>query len=372
MPTPFLKKAFLVYNKIKILTIDKLIFPEYKIPLSGFHLYRNGYPFRELGISLDELPEGELKKHMCAWNDWTQEEFILSLDKPCWIEPQYGWAVVSPNKLIYYSLGVSRTWFQPKPDLLKWIRKKRTILLERTISLRDSGEENYFHFFNEILSKLFFLQQHSIDISAYSIIISNRLWNKPYFKFIYEHSTFLSSLTWFVQNDEYILANHSIFCKPITHRKDLWSSVLSLFPALSKSFTPQRIFLTRSKARLRFIENIEEVERICHKFNFITIDTDKMAPEQQIVLFENTRYLVGIHGAGLTNMVFRKHNCSVFEIFPPPELGYLPFHYMMLAKMSGFNYGGCIGEAGRSKYSGGFYVDPAAFESDLESFLKST
>jgi hypothetical protein len=370
LPAPFLKEAFLVYNKIKILSIDKLLFPEFKIKSTEFLLYRKGHPFRELSISLDDLPDDRVKNYMQNWYDWTQEEFILVFDRPCRIESEFGWAIVARFKLIYYSLGVSRTWFQPKPGFMKLIRNKKIIQADKVISLRDSGEENYFHFFNDVLCKLYFLQLHKIDLASHSIVISKRLWDKPYFQFIIENSAFLKSLKWLVQDDQFIQCNAAIFCKPLTHRLDLWSA--TLLPLKIYASSPgknNKIFLTRDKLRLRFIENSDQIEAISRKFGFTVVDTDTLSPKQQIELFSSAQFIIGIHGAGLTNMVFRQGDCRLLELFPPADLGYLPYHYIMLAKMSGFRYNGLIGERGRIKYSGGFYIEPTHFEATVAGFF---
>ncbi len=369
LPTPFLKEAFLFYNKVKISTVDKVLFPEYKIQTSEFLIYRKGFPFREAQININDLPENEVKSYMQTWKDWTQEEFILEFKKTCWIEPDYGWGIVKRNKLVYYSLGVSRTWFQNKPNFVKFLTKKDVMHITQAISLRDSGEENYFHFYNDVLGKLFFLQQHNISVKTIPVIISKKLWDKEYFRFYFKNSAFLQSLQWIVQDQQYIQTDSIFFAKPLTHRKDLWDEIIS--PFVSQRNIPQsrKIFLTRSKSRLRFIENDKEIEAICRKLEFTIIDTDNLPLEQQVEVFSGTGFLVGIHGAGLTNMVFRHGECRVLELFPPPDAGYLPYHYIMLAKMLHFQYRATIGAPGKVAYSGGFYLEPGKFEKGLLDFL---
>jgi hypothetical protein len=55
-------------------------------------------------------------------------------------------------------------------------------------------------------------------------------------------------------------------------------------------------------------------------------------------------------------MFFAK-DCKVLEIFPPPEEGYLPFHYIMMAAMKSFSYDAIIGEGTKLDMTGGFTVD---------------
>ena len=369
LPVPFLKDVFLLFNKVRIRSVDKVLFPEYKIDKKEFSIYRNGFPFRESGVMLNDLPENEVKVLMRSWYEWTQEEFLLRFNTPCWIEPDYGWAIVEPMRLVYYSLGVSRTLFQRKPSLYRFFRKKNILKFQRTISLRDTGEENYFHFYNDVLTKIFFLTKQNIDIVAVPVIISKKLWDKKYFQFYLQHLPLLSSINWAVQGpDQYIQSNSTIFCKPLTHRIDLWNQIFNPITITGHSGVRKKIYLTRGKTRLRFIENSNEIEAVCKRHGLEVLDADHLGIEEQIKLFAQTSVIVGIHGAGLTNMIYSL-NCKVLEIFPPPDLGYLPYHYILLANMKGFPYRGIIGERGKNVYSGGFYLDPVRFETELTEFL---
>ena len=368
LPATFLKEAFLVYNKARIVTIDKVLFPEFAISQHNFLVYRKGYPFRENEIDVNGLEDDEVRKLMEYWHDWTQEEFLLILDRKCWIEPDYGWCIISPNKLVYYSLGISRTWFQRKPSLIRFLLKKNVVHFSKVISLRDTGEENYFHFYNDVLAKLFFLQVHGLDVTTVPVVVSERLWKKEYFQTCLSRLPLLRTLTWIVQEKQYISCDQLILCKPITHNKFIWTSIIK--PLLSPDQRESRkIFLTRGKSRLRFIENKEVIEKIAVNSGLTIVDTDQLSLADQIRLFSEVSILVGIHGAGLTNMAFRKGNCRVLEIFPPATSGYLPFHYIMLAQMHGFFYQALIGETEKRIYTGGFYLHPQKFEEALSNLL---
>lgn len=173
----------------------------------------------------------------------------------------------------------------------------------------------------------------------------------------------MKSLRWTIQDDNtFFKCNEVIFCKPLTHRKDLLVLITNEFPAIKPPVTRRKIFLTRDKKRLRFIENFREIEDICIRNGFEIVDTDHLSIEKQISLFSEVEFVIAIHGAGLTNLLFRRDHCKVIELFPPPDLGYLPYHYIMLAKMQGFSYEALIGSAGKIPYSGGFFVDPGKFE----------
>jgi hypothetical protein len=82
-------------------------------------------------------------------------------------------------------------------------------------------------------------------------------------------------------------------------------------------------------------------------------------------LFGSTGFLVGIHGAGLTNVIFRKNApMNVLEILPGD---YLQPHYFWLSKGMGHTYR-CIAGS-ESFYDTSFYVDPVLFEKKLAGFF---
>ena len=139
-------------------------------------------------------------------------------------------------------------------------------------------------------------------------------------------------------------------------------------PLLRPGSGQRKIFLTRAKTRLRFIENESEIIEVCKKYGLEIVDADHLSSVQQIELFANARFVAGIHGAGLTNMIFRQGPCMILELFPPADLGYLPFHYIMLAKMHNFGYQALIGTPTIKKYSGGFYLDPKKFADALRQY----
>lgn len=121
---------------------------------------------------------------------------------------------------------------------------------------------------------------------------------------------------------------------------------------------------------MRYIENSDEVATLFATYGFNVVDPDNLSPDQQREIFSGAAFIAGVHGAALTNMYFRAGSCNVLEIFPPPEEGYLPFHYIMLAKMKGFLYQAVIGEGESINLTGGFAVDVQSLEAVLHKMLQ--
>jgi len=130
----------------------------------------------------------------------------------------------------------------------------------------------------------------------------------------------------------------------------------------------RRIFLTRSKLSLRFIENLEEIQPLLKLHKFEIVDSANMKVAHQIQLFSECEYLISVHGAGLTNIIFRQGNpLSILEIVHPSA--YIPFHYIMLAHIYGYRYNVMLGENGKLKHEGGFRVNPVNFQQMIEALV---
>jgi hypothetical protein len=361
-----------MYNQAKASTWDQLFFRKEIIPSEKFTILESKNPFLELRIDISHFdkPVQEKLEHW-ATQSWTQDQYLLHYQHPGCIEPKTGWGVTLNKKLIYPSLGFASAPHVHKPDFIgTYFRKRKITRLRKVISLRDTGEENYFHFFNDVLSKLYFIQDNSINLKDYTIVVSDKLYTKKYFSYILTHK-YLSDLNWHRQQPhEWIQFEEVIFCKPFTHTKKYFDRTVEMVKEKNLAGEERRVFLTRSSNSLRFIENTAEIEPILKQFNFSLIDTSQMSFEDQIILFNNCRYLIGIHGAGLVNMIFRAGKpMSVLEVAQP--ISYIPFHYIMLSKMYGYDYDLLTGSKGRLSGEGGFRLDPEKLAIKISTMLKS-
>jgi hypothetical protein len=79
----------------------------------------------------------------------------------------------------------------------------------------------------------------------------------------------------------------------------------------------RRLFISREDAASRQIRNWQEVEPVLarHGFEIFTVSAHSL-PEQ-IAAFAAAHLVVGVHGAGMTNIVFGRPGLRVLEILPP-------------------------------------------------------
>jgi hypothetical protein len=371
-PRPLLKQIFLVLNKAKIRTWDKVFFKENFITKEQFLINEESNLFLSYGVPIGKFSK-EVQNKLQLWLNpgWCVDQYLLHFNESAFLEPRQGWAVTTSHRLVYNSLGFSRAPYVHKPRWIEtYIYKKTVIRISRIISLRDPGEENYFHFYNDVLPKLFFIKDNSFDLHNFTIVISKTLFDKEYFQFFLNNS-WLKELNFYIQDDEWIFFDEAIFCKPYTHTKKYFEIAISLIPPTSPTNKSRRIFLTRPKHSLRFIENMDEIRHLLDFHEFEVIDSAVMKVAQQIEMFSGCKYLISVHGAGIINTIFRQGNpLNILEIVHPSE--FIPFHYIMLAHIYGYHYNIILGEKGKLKKLGGFRVELGQFRKSIEDMLTNT
>jgi Glycosyltransferase 61 len=84
----------------------------------------------------------------------------------------------------------------------------------------------------------------------------------------------------------------------------------------SKSF-PLKLYISRAKAKLRRVQNEDEIWPILAAQGFQKIFMEDYPVAEQIGMFASATHIVAPHGAALTNLVFSPPGTRVIELFPP-------------------------------------------------------
>jgi hypothetical protein len=305
------------------------------------------------------------------FNSHEQKEFVASVDN-CFIEPKYGWPISPSNELIYDCFPHSRQPIMPTPSVSS-IKNSQHRQFDVIISFREILEFGYWHFYNDIIHKNYLIDEFTSLDKAIPILVSKQLASKPHFQFFYKQTDLFAGRDVIIQDDFLVKASRAYFIKSMPHKPEyfrrtsekakLWKGDQSL---------NRRIFLTRSRDRGRYIDNESEIVRMLQKYSFECVDADRLTIEQQIRIFSEAAFVVGIHGAGLTNMMFRyPYQMNVLEILPDvPERFAIPPHYFLLSGIFGFHYNAVLGSTYVKKLEKSFTVNAAELELSLQAMLE--
>jgi capsular polysaccharide biosynthesis protein len=91
--------------------------------------------------------------------------------------------------------------------------------------------------------------------------------------------------------------------------RDRFATIRSTPPAAKK-----RIFISRSQAPRRKIQNESQLASILHDFGIDSVHLENLTFNQQVQLMQNAELVIGLHGAGLSNMVWMPSQSHILEI----------------------------------------------------------
>ncbi|MFA6400836.1 MAG: glycosyltransferase family 61 protein [Salinivirgaceae bacterium] len=81
----------------------------------------------------------------------------------------------------------------------------------------------------------------------------------------------------------------------------------------------KRIYISRQKARFRKLLNEQEFVHAISDFGFETYYFEELSFQEQIRLSAQCEIMIGLHGAGLTNMLFMSEGTKVIELRIPDD-----------------------------------------------------
>ncbi len=280
------------------------------------------------------------------------------------LEPDFGWAITSPFRVFKYSFPFSTDpWDRKKrrPKTADYIsNNSKNFVLEEAMSIKF-GWQNYYHFYIDCLTQIALLDKFDPD-NKIPIIVPHHFREIRFIQDFLRLSSLIKRKIIVQPKDQYIKVKKLYIFKDYL----LSDNVTKIVHSLSEYFKEgkfRKIFITRSIEAGRTIINQGEVMMVLHDFGFECLDCSELSLKEQIELFSSATHIIGIHGAGLTNILFRIGSpLNVLEIFPSDELR--PEHYKNLSKKYAFNYHELIGYHKDDKNN--FRLDIKKLRSKLE------
>jgi hypothetical protein len=315
-----------------------------------------------------------------------EQEYLVATSSSAVLEPRYGFVFLSPGRVLFESLNRKDSrWPTARASttsLLKASKNRgdvRTIHLPSVLSLRDFNEYNFWHFVNDIFPKLLLAEEAGIrsDVPA---VVGRRFARMKFFPAI--EPTIRKYRPIVVQDEKTFIRADKIYCGVSLNNDigeiDSFLDVLDDVDATraadlagdtgAKPRASHAVFVTRSARRPRPVVNIAEIHEVCEDFGLEVIDFDDVSFTEAQAIMRRSDTIVGLHGAGLTNAMFRRGLPTrmgevIMEDHVAPE-------YFMLARHWGFAYRGMLGQRVESDDGWRIYrVDPAAFAGFVRSIL---
>jgi len=316
--------------------------PQYDHP-SLKKVYHNiAKPFENITAAFED---NEINENFNNDNKkWYHNEYVYLLENNSLVEPSNKICIKGFRTLILETL--SRV--NDRPSLFRYLlfklSFKKKLFIEKAVLFDGNTGVNYFHFFSDILPKIWVLEKLNLG-DGIPYIIPKETFERNYFQYLLKNTS-LKNKTWIVQDNSCWIEVKSLYLiKAYPYTIDYWKRTISLFN-LNHSRSINKIFLTRSAKAGRYIKNMDEIENVLEKYNIEVIDTENLTFEEEIKTFSEAELIIGLHGAGNTNIIFSDlEKVKFIEIMPSKNTN---SQYFWLANVLGINYdvlkGGALDE----------------------------
>jgi capsular polysaccharide biosynthesis protein len=237
---------------------------------------------------------------------------------------------------------------------------KKTRIEQESIFILGSFPNNYFHWLIQMLPRISIVENNPL-LKDLPIVLPKDM--KKYVKESLEIIGYLDKVI-FLDIGVYQFDKLHV-CTPlwIEHPDITYSQTIEW---LRRNFIKQesysqkrRIYISRKDVTERNITNESDLEPILNEYGFEIITLSNYSVAEQVQLFQEAEMIIGVHGAGLSNLVFATPGCVVIEVFIE-KASKRPYSH--ISQMIGLKYGFLIG----SKDGNGVYVEAEKFQQIIE------
>ena len=139
---------------------------------------------------------------------------------------------------------------------------------------------------------------------------------------------------------------------------------------LRRSGPDHRIYVSRERATKRRVINEQEVRDVLEEYDFEFIHAEDLTFSEQVEKFASARYLIGAHGAGLTNMLFMPDDGRILEFRKVGDNINNCYFNMSSALGIAFYYQLCTSPQNQDAHFADLYVDTEVLRKNVELMLE--
>lgn len=284
------------------------------------------------------------------------ETFLARIPKARILGP--AGVVITPDGQIVEESSWGAKWLNQERAVTAWRLPRCESLAGAFYTICGYSQEGYYHWISEVLPRLMARERLTIDTKV--IVPANlKRWQKESL-----------SLVGVTLDETVPLANNYLELEVLyfpsyvgepgnPHAAAIeWLREKLVRKETVNGRPARRVYITRRLAARRRISNESEIEPVLNEYGFEPVEAENLTVREQIDLFSEAEAVLGLHGAGLTNMIFASPGCKVLEIFDPDHVF---VHYYALAEIMKHDYWYLVG----SRSANNSFVHAATGHQDI-------
>lgn len=253
--------------------------------------------------------------------------------------------------------------------LKKWFYKKY-IIDNSCFWITDAWSLGYFHWLSDALPRLICLKNESNKFNVLLPEFYKEL------KYVISSLNLLGFDPVFFDPLRPLYVKKLITCTNIAPSGNYNPSLLKKIKEIlianitipSKPFPSKNIYISRSKAFHRKVLNEDDVIQCLTNYGFKTIISEDLTFEEQVILFNNSKNVVSIHGAGLSNCLFMKPKSNILELRMEGDSHSNCYYSMADANNVNYYYLGCDTDSDNT-FDGNIRVDINRLQKTIKLML---
>ncbi len=205
---------------------------------------------------------------------------------------------------------------------IKSLLRKTIHLKGKYIIVTDDWSWSYFHWTADALQRAFLLKDY---FKEYKLLIPDQF---QQYSYIMQSLQLMGAEVQFMPANTNLKIDELVFASPLggsgLFRYNFLKSLAGFIRshpmvAMIKSTTPERIYISRGKAGYRRILNEEPLIELLKAEGFTILYAELYDYLSQVKYFSNCKFLISLHGGGLTNELYVPPSASVLEIRHPKD-----------------------------------------------------
>jgi hypothetical protein len=261
-------------------------------------------------------------------------------------------------------------FFSDLNDLLFNRIKSELLVIDKASWVIDSRSNQYFHWLTDAMQRINVIKEYVED---YPIILTENFKDNT---FVRESLELLNIEPIYVKHDTNYLIKEMILSERVSpagnYKEEIINSVSEDFlkssPEAIDKEANKYIWISRQNTGKRKIENFNEVKKILNKYNFKILQFENISFPEQIRIVNNCEILGGVHGAGLTNMLFLNKKAKIIEVRAKNDCKNNCF--FTLASNLGLDYYYHLSETiSNDFYSSNHIINPYLFEKFIQDLM---
>jgi capsular polysaccharide biosynthesis protein len=316
------------------------------------------------------------------------EEFYLKIRKQslldCFLFRLYNYNVLSDGTIFKNYIPLKESFVRTNDGIIKAHNWKGLLLLKlRNKTIKLSGNKvylvahnsytGYFHWLGESMARLFLLKD---ELPSLTLLLPES----------FRDSFYSESLSLLGVKDIYYLKSNINYKVPNLLFASVTAQMGNFNPFIIRSISDffisktngvklkgcyDRIYVSRARAIRRKVLNEDEIVPFLESHSFKVICFEDLSFFEQIQMCRQVNILIGLHGAGLTNIMFMQPGSKVLELRKHDD-GHNYFYYALSSALNlDYYYQGCISDKPElSVQDADIWVDMEELNRNIESMIK--